>query len=205
MTLPISWPMNLACRMNEKCVPCLVLGRIIVLRWLDLRSLLHIHQSTRRSTIETGNERVDRPTSPAREGHLGRTATLAAADETRLSRQTSAGGSCLSIHVVLRSSMGRRMVSGESTHPLIFLSLTSSLQKDTRPPTSSLLPKLDLHVLPAWAAGYTGKGIKISILDDGLEWNNSDIVDNYDPLASYDLNDNDNDPSPRYNPTNENQ
>ena len=67
------------------------------------------------------------------------------------------------------------------------------------------MPKLDLHVLPAWAAGYTGKGIKVTILDDGLEWNNSDIMANYDPKASYDLNDNDEDPSPRYDPTNENK
>ncbi len=79
------------------------------------------------------------------------------------------------------------------------------LQKDTRPKSSSQLPKLDLHVLPAWAAGYTGKGIKVTILDDGLEWNNSDIMANYDPKASYDLNDNDDDPSPRYDPTNENK
>lgn len=28
---------------------------------------------------------------------------------------------------------------------------------------------------------------------------------NYDPQASYDLNDNDDDPSPRYDPTNENK
>ncbi|CAF1247892.1 unnamed protein product [Rotaria magnacalcarata] len=77
--------------------------------------------------------------------------------------------------------------------------------KDTRPESSSHLPKLDLHVLPAWAAGYTGKGIKVTILDDGLEWNNSDIMANYDPKASYDLNDNDDDPSPRYDPTNENK
>ncbi|CAF1234863.1 unnamed protein product [Adineta steineri] len=77
--------------------------------------------------------------------------------------------------------------------------------KDTRPKSSSQLPKLDLHVLPAWAAGYTGKGIKVTILDDGLEWNNSDIMANYDPKASYDLNDNDEDPSPRYDLTNENK
>lgn len=81
----------------------------------------------------------------------------------------------------------------------------SDLQKDTRLDASNFLPKLDLHVLPAWAAGYTGKGIKVTILDDGLEWNNSDIMANYDPKASYDLNDNDDDPSPRYDPTNENK
>ena len=79
------------------------------------------------------------------------------------------------------------------------------LQKDTRLENANRLPKLDLHVLPTWAAGYTGKGIKITILDDGLEWNNSDILANYDPQASYDLNDNDPDPFPRYDSSNENR
>ncbi|CAF0819284.1 unnamed protein product [Didymodactylos carnosus] len=50
--------------------------------------------------------------------------------------------------------------------------------KDTRSKSSLDLPKLDLHVVPAWAA---------------------------DPKASWDLNDNDDDPSPRYDPTNENK
>jgi proprotein convertase subtilisin/kexin type 1 len=65
--------------------------------------------------------------------------------------------------------------------------------------------KLDLHVVPAWALGYTGKGVVVTVLDDGLEWNNTDILDNYEPAASYDLNDNDSDPSPRYDPTDENK
>jgi proprotein convertase subtilisin/kexin type 1 len=67
------------------------------------------------------------------------------------------------------------------------------------------LERLDLHVVPVWAMGYTGKGVVVTVLDDGLEWNNTDIVKNYSPEASYDLNDNDNDPSPRYDPTNENK
>jgi proprotein convertase subtilisin/kexin type 1 len=53
--------------------------------------------------------------------------------------------------------------------------------------------------------GYTGKGIKVTVLDDGLEYNNTDIFDNYDPEASYDLNDNDADPTPRYEITDENK
>lgn len=71
--------------------------------------------------------------------------------------------------------------------------------------TKKSWPKLDLHVIPAWALGYTGKGIVVTVLDDGLEWNNTDIAKNYSPEASSDLNDNDDDPSPRYDPTNENK
>uniref|UniRef100_A0A663F0U4 Neuroendocrine convertase 1 n=1 Tax=Aquila chrysaetos chrysaetos TaxID=223781 RepID=A0A663F0U4_AQUCH len=75
--------------------------------------------------------------------------------------------------------------------------------QDTRITPS--LPKLDLHVIPVWQKGITGKGVVITVLDDGLEWNHTDIYANYDPKASYDFNDNDHDPFPRYDPTNENK
>uniref|UniRef100_A0A672M5W2 Neuroendocrine convertase 1 n=1 Tax=Sinocyclocheilus grahami TaxID=75366 RepID=A0A672M5W2_SINGR len=75
--------------------------------------------------------------------------------------------------------------------------------QDTR--MSSSLPKLDLHVIPVWKKGITGKGVVITVLDDGLEWNHTDIYPNYDPAASYDFNDNDPDPFPRYDSTNENK
>ncbi|TFK15754.1 versican core protein [Platysternon megacephalum] len=75
--------------------------------------------------------------------------------------------------------------------------------QDTRVTPS--LPKLDLHVIPVWQKGITGKGVVITVLDDGLEWNHTDIYTNYDPEASYDFNDNDHDPFPRYDPTNENK
>uniref|UniRef100_A0A8C1EBX4 Neuroendocrine convertase 1 n=1 Tax=Cyprinus carpio carpio TaxID=630221 RepID=A0A8C1EBX4_CYPCA len=75
--------------------------------------------------------------------------------------------------------------------------------QDTR--TSSSLPKLDLHVIPVWKKGITGKGVVITVLDDGLEWNHTDIYPNYDPAASYDFNANDPDPFPRYDSTNENK
>ncbi|XP_033020419.1 neuroendocrine convertase 1 isoform X1 [Lacerta agilis] len=75
--------------------------------------------------------------------------------------------------------------------------------QDTRMTPS--LPKLDLHVIPVWQKGITGKGVVVTVLDDGLEWNHTDIYINYDPEASYDFNDNDHDPFPRYDPTNENK
>ncbi|MCP9264180.1 Neuroendocrine convertase 1 [Dirofilaria immitis] len=39
-------------------------------------------------------------------------------------------------------------------------------------------------------------------LDDGIQHNHTDIVSNYDPQASYDLNDNDPDPMPKFNKMN---
>uniref|UniRef100_A0AAR2JKH6 Proprotein convertase subtilisin/kexin type 1 n=1 Tax=Pygocentrus nattereri TaxID=42514 RepID=A0AAR2JKH6_PYGNA len=61
--------------------------------------------------------------------------------------------------------------------------------------------QLETHI----QKGITGKGVVITVLDDGLEWNHTDIYPNYDPAASYDFNDNDPDPFPRYDSTNENK
>ncbi|XP_078054888.1 proprotein convertase subtilisin/kexin type 4-like [Mustelus asterias] len=63
----------------------------------------------------------------------------------------------------------------------------------------------DLNVLSAWKRGYTGKGIVVTILDDGIEKNHPDLAENYDPKASFDINDNDPDPQPRYNFNDENR
>uniref|UniRef100_A0A6P7G4S6 furin n=1 Tax=Diabrotica virgifera virgifera TaxID=50390 RepID=A0A6P7G4S6_DIAVI len=57
---------------------------------------------------------------------------------------------------------------------------------------------LDMNVIPAWIEGITGKGAVVTILDDGLEKDHPDLVQNYDPMASYDVNGQDPDPSPRY-------
>merc|ERR1719187_278824 len=64
---------------------------------------------------------------------------------------------------------------------------------------------LDMNVQQAWEMGVTGKGIVVSILDDGIEKTHPDLVENYDQEASYDMNDNDPDPSPRYDATNINR
>ncbi|XP_004695512.1 PREDICTED: furin-like [Condylura cristata] len=37
----------------------------------------------------------------------------------------------------------------------------------------------DLNVKAAWAQGYTGRGIVVSILDDGIEKNHPDLAGNY--------------------------
>ncbi|RXG59050.1 Neuroendocrine convertase 1 [Armadillidium vulgare] len=87
------------------------------------------------------------------------------------------------------------------------------------------LPELDLKVIPLWKSGITGKGVNVVIVDDGLEWKHPDLIRNYvrfcnvnaleingmlqtcykqhrtalqNANISYDLNDNDVDPSPRY-------
>ena len=55
-----------------------------------------------------------------------------------------------------------------------------------------------MNVIDAWKQGVTGKGVAVTILDDGIEKDHPDLMINYDPLASSDINDNDSDPHPRY-------
>jgi len=41
------------------------------------------------------------------------------------------------------------------------------------------IPKLDLNVEPAWALGYTGKGVTTGIMDDGIDYMHPDLEDNF--------------------------
>uniref|UniRef100_A0A671KU90 Furin-1-like n=1 Tax=Sinocyclocheilus anshuiensis TaxID=1608454 RepID=A0A671KU90_9TELE len=63
----------------------------------------------------------------------------------------------------------------------------------------------DLNVKEAWKQGFTGQGVVVSILDDGIEKKHPDLIQNYDPDASYDVNDGDPDPQPRYTQLNDNR
>ncbi|XP_050402514.1 furin-like protease kpc-1 isoform X5 [Patella vulgata] len=64
---------------------------------------------------------------------------------------------------------------------------------------------LDMNVSHAWSMGYTGKGVVVTILDDGIEKDHPDLKNNYDYHASYDVNGHDPDPQPRYDYSNENR
>ena len=56
----------------------------------------------------------------------------------------------------------------------------------------------DMNVQGAWDLGISGQGVVVTILDDGIEKDHPDLIQNYDPLASTDIIDNDSDPQPRY-------
>jgi furin len=62
-----------------------------------------------------------------------------------------------------------------------------------------------MNVISAWREGITGKGIVVTILDDGLETDHPDLERNYDPEASFDVNSGDNDPMPHYDLTDSNR
>ncbi|KAL3224839.1 hypothetical protein MRX96_026226 [Rhipicephalus microplus] len=57
---------------------------------------------------------------------------------------------------------------------------------------------LDMNVQNVWKRNITGRGVVVTILDDGLEKDHPDLVENYDPQASWDMNNHDPDPQPRY-------
>lgn len=72
--------------------------------------------------------------------------------------------------------------------------ITSSANKQTCPLSISISLALkqdggakngfDLNVMAAWKMGYTGKGIVITILDDGLEKDHPDLQANYVSIIS---------------------
>lgn len=42
-----------------------------------------------------------------------------------------------------------------------------------------------MNVIPAWKEGVTGKGIVVTILDDGLESDHPDLIDNFVSLSLF--------------------
>ncbi|XP_046858835.1 proprotein convertase subtilisin/kexin type 7-like, partial [Xenia sp. Carnegie-2017] len=55
----------------------------------------------------------------------------------------------------------------------------------------------DINVTTIWEHDIIGTGIVVAIVDDGVEWSNPDIFENYSSEGSWDLNSNDPDPTPR--------
>ena len=63
----------------------------------------------------------------------------------------------------------------------------------------------DCNVTGVWANNITGKGVIVAVVDDGVQWNHPDLIDNYAPEGSFDLNSNDDDPMPEYDSREENK
>ncbi|MEM1423484.1 MAG: S8 family serine peptidase [Planctomycetota bacterium] len=56
-------------------------------------------------------------------------------------------------------------------------------------------PGVDLNVAPAWDAGWTGSGVTIQVVDDGIQHQHPDLSEFYNPAASFDRAGNDPDPT----------
>ena len=51
-------------------------------------------------------------------------------------------------------------------------------------------------MMATWDGGLTGHGVVVTVVDDGMEHDHPDLINNYDALASWDMNGNDADPYP---------
>lgn len=58
-------------------------------------------------------------------------------------------------------------------------------------------PGNDINMANVWYNNITGAGIVVAIVDDGVDYENPDIKDNFCPEGSWDFNDNTNLPKPR--------
>ena len=53
-------------------------------------------------------------------------------------------------------------------------------------------------MLSPFSSGYTGRGVVVAVIDDGVEASHPEFKDSFDMKASFDLIDHDSDPTPRY-------
>ncbi|XP_060586713.1 furin-1-like isoform X2 [Ruditapes philippinarum] len=58
------------------------------------------------------------------------------------------------------------------------------------------MTNVSLGILQAWKSNYTGKGVAISIVDDGVDYKHIDLINRYDSVHSKDVYDDDGDPTP---------
>lgn len=86
-----------------------------------------------------------------------------------------------------RPQVGRDVVPGKSGEP--FRTVIQKIEVTNSP---FLLPcsqnrgnGLDMNVIPAWKEGVTGKGVVVTILDDGLESDHPDLEHNYVSKMGY--------------------
>lgn len=55
---------------------------------------------------------------------------------------------------------------------------------------------INVNVLQAWENGFAGQGIIVGVVDDGLQWRHPDVRENYVDATSWDVNNNNQDPTP---------
>nr|CAD7197484.1 unnamed protein product [Timema douglasi] len=46
---------------------------------------------------------------------------------------------------------------------------------------------MDMNLIPAWSHGFTGQGVVVSILDDGIQTDHPDLAANYGTSTGWSL------------------
>ena len=64
---------------------------------------------------------------------------------------------------------------------------------------------MDTNVTGCWMMNVNGSGVTVAIVDDGVQWTHPDLIANYNPEGSLDLNDHDNNPMPQLDSREENK
>ncbi|CAD5207153.1 unnamed protein product [Bursaphelenchus okinawaensis] len=104
---------------------------------------------------------------------------------------------------VKRDYVGDHMVYGPREErqalPIPRLPFSDPLYQDQWYLVGRAVGGYDMNVREAWMMGLAGRNVSISILDDGIQRDHADLAQNYDPLASTDINDHDDDPTPQNN------
>jgi len=57
-------------------------------------------------------------------------------------------------------------------------------------------PGEDIHIAGAWEMGYSGRGVRIAIVDDGYQYTHPDLAVGYAAESSYNINGGNTDPAP---------
>ncbi|KAL6731403.1 hypothetical protein Aduo_002273 [Ancylostoma duodenale] len=96
------------------------------------------------------------------------------------------------------SSIRRRQIHSEPRE-IPHLPFPDPLYQDQWYLVGRAVGNYDMNVREAWLLGYAGRNVSVSILDDGIQRDHPDLITNYDPLASTDINDHDDDPTPQNN------
>ncbi|XP_060578568.1 proprotein convertase subtilisin/kexin type 7-like [Ruditapes philippinarum] len=89
-------------------------------------------------------------------------------------------------------SRGKRFL----TYDLPFMDFEDPFYRKQWHLTNTYELGMDINVTGVWKHNITGSGVTVAVVDDGLEWNNPDLLENYNKEGSYDLNNGDRDPSP---------
>eukprot|EP01112_Ceratiomyxa_fruticulosa_P016000 TRINITY_DN47_c0_g1_i1.p1 TRINITY_DN47_c0_g1~~TRINITY_DN47_c0_g1_i1.p1 ORF type:complete len:814 (-),score=144.84 TRINITY_DN47_c0_g1_i1:40-2481(-) len=123
------------------------------------------------------------------------------------------------VHLIQQLQHNSSLVLDSLSHKIEWLSVQEEVQfhsRDFRPPFPSYIndplislqwdlynngqfdgvPEVDVNIKGVWELGITGEGTVISIVDDGVQHQHPDLINKYLSYASWDFNENDNDPSP---------
>lgn len=57
-------------------------------------------------------------------------------------------------------------------------------------------PGVDANLMGAWDMGFSGNGVRIAFVDDGVQYTHPDLAEGYRPDSSYDVVEDKNDAAP---------